>query len=169
MRLRPKAYRTKRTLGLSPYREKLEASTNPVREKRVKPHLETHVDDNNQTISPHSTGYILAMPCYALLCDALLYHVLLSYACFCCALLRLASPSFALLCLGPALLRCTLLQSCFAVLCCVMLVVALLGIAMCYELFSLSMLRYALLRYDLALLCCVQLCFPVLCTALVRI
>ena len=50
--------------------------------------------DNNQTISPHSTGYILAMPCYALLCDVLLYHVLLSYACFCCALLRLASANF---------------------------------------------------------------------------
>ena len=59
--------------------KKLEASTNPVREKRDKPHLETHVDDEHQTILPHSPGYILSMPCYVLLCDALLYHDLLSY------------------------------------------------------------------------------------------
>ena len=35
-----------------------------------------NVDDEHQTILAHSQGYILAMPCYPVLCDALLFAIL---------------------------------------------------------------------------------------------
>ena len=75
-----------------------------------------NVDDEHQTILAHSPGYIFAMPCYPMLCDALLFAIL------CLLLLCPVMLGLAELCpavpwhtwLGYALL-------CFAKLCRVML------------------------------------------------